>query len=181
LTGEEYGDLGSEYWTKKPTWDIKRVAADFNFDGIGTEIYGPLKKVVGFGAEYSDLGALLASAAAALNDVVMPDPMPEEKAFYRSDHYAFVKRGVPALMLLGAPDLTKEQLVARVHDYEKKAYHLPTDIIQPDWNWEGARGLAQLGLVVVLRVANADAMPAWLPNSRFNRKRGTDEPPPPEP
>ena len=29
--------------------------------------------------------------------------MPEENAFVRSDHYAFVKKGVPALMLLGGP------------------------------------------------------------------------------
>jgi Zn-dependent M28 family amino/carboxypeptidase len=181
LTGEEYGGYGGEYWVKKPTWDIKKVAADFNFDGVGTEIYGPLKKIVGFGAEHSDLGATLQAVAAASNDAVVPDPMPEEKSFYRSDHYAFVKKGVPALMLMGAPDITKEALVARIKDYEKRAYHLPADVIQPDWNWEGPRGLAQVGLVVGLRVANADAMPAWLTSSPFNRKRGTNEPPPPEP
>ena len=181
LTGEEYGGYGGEYWVKKPTWDIKRVAADFNFDGIGTEIFGPLKNIVGFGAEHSDLGATLQAVAAASNDAVIPDPMPEEKSFYRSDHYAFVKKGVPALMLLGAPDIPKDALVTRIKDYEKRAYHLPTDVIQPDWNWEGPRGLAQVGLVVGLRVANAEAMPAWLTSSPFNRKRGTNEEPPPEP
>jgi hypothetical protein len=181
LTGEEYGGYGGEYWVKKPTWDIKKLAADFNFDGVGTEIYGPLKKIVGFGAEHSDLGATLQAVAAASNDALIPDPMPEEKSFYRSDHYAFVKKGVPALMLMGAPDITKEALVARIKDYEKRAYHLPADVIQPDWNWEGPRGLAQVGLLVGLRVANADAMPAWLTTSPFNRKRGTNEEPPPEP
>ncbi|HEX8161883.1 MAG TPA: M28 family peptidase [Pyrinomonadaceae bacterium] len=181
LTGEEYGGYGGDYWVKKPTWDIKKVAADFNFDGVGTEIYGPLKKIVGFGAEHSDLGATLQAVAAASNDAIIPDPMPEEKSFYRSDHYAFVKKGVPALMLMGAPDITTEALVARIKDYEKRAYHLPADVIQPDWNWEGPRGLAQVGLLVGLRVANADAMPAWLTSSPFNRKRGTDDDPPPEP
>jgi Zn-dependent M28 family amino/carboxypeptidase len=181
VTGEEYGLHGSEFWVKNPTWKIKQVAADLNFDGMGTEIRGPLKKIVGFGAEHSELGALLASVAQATGGVVVPDPMPEEKSFYRSDHYAFVKRGVPALMLMGSPDVDAAALVADVKGYEKTRYHQPSDVVTADWNWEGPAGLARLGVVMGLRVANADAMPAWLPASPFNRKRGTDEPPPPEP
>ena len=181
VTGEEYGLHGSEFWVKNPTWKIKQVAADLNFDGMGTEIRGPLRKIVGFGAEHSELGSLLASVAAATGGVVVPDPMPEEKSFYRSDHYAFVKRGVPALMLMGSPDVNAAAIIADVKQYEKTRYHQPSDVVTADWNWEGPTGLARLGVVMGLRVANADAMPAWLPASPFNRKRGTDEPPPPEP
>jgi hypothetical protein len=36
-------------------------------------------------------------------------------------------------------------------------------------------------LVMGLRAANDEAMPAWLPSSVFNRERGTDKPAPPEP
>ncbi|MCA1614448.1 MAG: M28 family peptidase [Acidobacteria bacterium] len=180
VTGEEYGLHGAEYWTKRPTWKIKQVAANLNFDGMGTEVYGPLKKVVGFGAEHSDLGATLASVAAAAGVEIVPDPMPEEKSFIRSDHYAFVKRGVPALMLLGGPDITKDELLARVKDYEKTRYHLPGDVIQAGWDWEGARGVARLGVVLGLRVANADRMPAWLKSSPYDRERGTDKPLPEE-
>jgi Peptidase family M28 len=181
VTGEEYGLYGSEFWVKNPTWKMKQVAADLNFDGMGTEIRGPLKKVVGFGAEHSELGALLSSVAAATGGVVVPDPMPEEKSFYRSDHYAFVKHGVPALMIMGAPDVDAKAIIADVKEYEKTRYHQPSDVVTADWNWEGPTGLARLGVVMGLRLANADAMPAWLPASPFNRKRGTDEPPPPEP
>ncbi|MDX6695478.1 MAG: hypothetical protein QOF02_3081 [Blastocatellia bacterium] len=49
VTGEEYGLHGSEYWVKNPTWNIKQVAADINLDGMGTEVYGPVKTLVGFG------------------------------------------------------------------------------------------------------------------------------------
>jgi len=180
-TGEEYGLHGAEFWVKSPAWKLGRVAANLNFDGIGTEVYGPLKKMVGFGAEHSDLGPLLESVAAATGNVLMPDPMPEEKVFYRSDHYAFVKRGVPALFLMGAPDFDKATLVARIKEYEKSHYHQPTDIVRPEWNWDGPRGLAQVGAVLGWRIGNADAMPSWLTTSPFNRKRGTDEPPPEEP
>src|SRR6185436_12903921 len=98
VTGEEYGGYGSTYWVDHPTWKIKQVAADLNLDGMGTEVYGPVKAVVGYGSEHSTLGSLLSDIATALDVKVIDDPMPEEKTFYRSDHYFFVKRGIPALM-----------------------------------------------------------------------------------
>ena len=180
VTGEEHGLLGAEHWVKNPTWPVEKIAANLNYDGIGTEIYGPVKRVVAFGAEHSDLGALAESVVSALGGQVVPDPMPEEKAFYRSDHYAFVKRGVPALMLLGGPEGETQKWIARAREWMKKDYHQASDVVRPDWSWEGARGVAAIGLVAGLRIADAEQMPAWLATSRFNRKRGTNEPPPPE-
>jgi Zn-dependent M28 family amino/carboxypeptidase len=105
-----------------------------------------------------------------------PDPFPEEKAFYRSDHYAFVKRGVPSLMLLGGPGGDIAPWLARAKKWLVTDYHQPTDTVRPDWNWDGARALAVVGLIVGTRVANAEAMPAWLTSSPFNHPRGTDAP-----
>jgi len=181
VTGEEYGLHGSEYWVRNPTWNLQQVAADLNFDGMGTEIHGPLKQLVGFGAEHSELGALLEAVAAATGTQVIPDPMPEEKSFYRSDHYAFVKRGIPALMLLGTPEADRQTIVARIKAYEREHYHQPSDVVRPEWDWQGPTGVARVGALIGLRLANADAMPAWLHSSPFNRKRGTDEDPPEEP
>jgi len=179
VTGEEHGLYGAEHWAKNPTWKIKQVAANLNFDGTGTEIHGPLKKIVGFGMEHSDLGEMLTAVSAAMGVSIIPDPMPEEKTFYRSDHYAFVKKGVPALMLLGAADVSKERLVESMKEYDRTHYHQPTDTITPAWDWQGPLGLAQLGLVLGMRVADAEAMPSWLKSSPLNRPRGTNEPPPP--
>ncbi len=179
LTGEEYGLLGGEHWVQHPTWKIEKVAADLNFDGIGTEVYGPVKNIVGFGMEYSDLGSVLQSVVTATGGSIIPDPMPDEKIFYRSDHYAFVKRGVPALMLLGAPEGTAAALVARAKTWMLTDYHEPTDTVRSDWNWEGPRMLAVIGLIMGLRIADAETMPAWLSNSPLNRPRGTNKPLPP--
>jgi len=181
VTGEEYGGYGSDYWVKNPTWKIKQVAADLNFDGMGTEVYGPVKTLVGYGAEHSTLGTLLRAVAAAQNLSVIPDPMPEEKSFYRSDHYFFVKKGVPALMILGAPAGEISAWTKRMKEWEKTDYHQPTDIIRPEWEWEGPHQLAVLGAVMGMRIANNEELPSWLPQSPFNRERGTNEPPPPEP
>lgn len=171
VTGEEYGLFGSEYWVAHPTWPLDKVAADINFDGIGTEVYAPVKRVVGFGAEHSDLGTVFEDVAAATGNIVTPDPMPEENAFVRSDHYAFVKKGVPALMLLGGPAGDVSLWIPRARKWLETDYHSPSDTVKPDWNWTGPQTLAQLGLVIGLRVANADAMPIWRTTSPFNKPR----------
>jgi hypothetical protein len=172
VTGEEYGLFGSEHWVRHPTWPLAKVAANINFDGIGTEVYGPVKRVVGFGAEYSDLGTVFEEVSAAMGTIVTPDPTPEENAFVRSDHYAFVKRGVPALMMMGGPEGDLAAWLPRMKKWLETDYHSPNDTIKPDWNWSGPQTLAQVGLVIGLRVANADAMPAWRSTSPYNRSRG---------
>jgi hypothetical protein len=181
VTGEEYGGYGSDYWVKNPTWKIKEVAADLNLDGMGTEVYGPVKVLVGYGAEHSSLGNLFTEVAAATGLRVIADPMPEEKAFYRSDHYFFVKKGIPGIMILGAPDGTTADWTGRLKKWTKTDYHQPTDIVRPDWDWSGPRTVASVMLIMGLRAANDEAMPAWVSSSIFNRERGTDKPAPPEP
>lgn len=168
VTGEEYGLFGSKYWAKNPTWNIKKVAANLNLDGIGSEVYGPVKTVVGFGAEHSTLGTMLDDVAKIMGITIIPDPMPDEKVFYRSDHYSFVERGVPALMLLGAPGGDKEVWMKRIKDWENTGdYHQVGDTIKPDWAWEGAEAVADLMGVIGWRISEADTMPSWLASSRF--------------
>lgn len=176
VTGEEYGLLGAEHWVKNPTWPLEKVAANINFDGIGTEVYGPVKRIVGFGAEHSDLGTVFEEVSAATGNIVTPDPLPEENAFVRSDHYAFVKRGVPALMLMGGPEGDTSVWIPRMKEWMKTDYHSPSDTVKPDWNWTGPQTLAKVGLIIGLRVANADAMPAWLQSSPFNKPRNQSKP-----
>ncbi len=181
LTGEEYGGLGSDYWVKNPTWKIKQTAANLNLDGMGTEVYGPVKVIVGYGAEHSSLGNTLNEVASAEGLKVIPDPRPDEKSFYRSDHYYFVKKGIPGIMLLGAPEGEPKIWIDRMKQWETTDYHQPTDTIRPEWNWEGPRMVAEVMAIMGLRVANEENMPAWLSSSPFNRERGTNAEPPPVP
>jgi Zn-dependent M28 family amino/carboxypeptidase len=178
VTGEEHGLLGAEHWVKHPTWPLEKVAADINYDGIGTEVWGPAKRVIGYGIEHSELGAMLEAVVAGMGNTVIPDPFPEEKAFYRSDHYAFVKKGVPALMLLGAPEGDIAQFKSRAKKWLETDYHDTTDTVRPDWHWEGMRTMAVTGMMLGSRVANQEVMPAWLPSSPFNKPRSASKPPP---
>ncbi|HEX8473904.1 MAG TPA: M28 family peptidase [Pyrinomonadaceae bacterium] len=177
VTGEEYGLLGAEHWVRNPTWPIEKVVADINHDSAGSEIYAPVKRIVAWGQEHSDLGAVFEGAVAATGNIVEPDPVPEEGVFQRSDHYAFVKRGVPALMMMGAPATESSVWLPRLKKWMETDYHSPEDKVMPDWNWSGPHTLATVGLVIGMRVANAEQMPAWLASSPFNRPRGTSAPP----
>ena len=172
FTGEEYGLLGAKHWVAHPEWPLEKVAAVINFDGIGTEMYGPVERIVGFGADHSNLGGVLERVVAASGKTVTPDPFPDENVFTRSDHFAFVERGIPALMILGGPGGDLDAFKARARKWLATDYHRTTDTVRPDWHWDGARALATVALLVGRRVANAGAMPAWLPNSPYNRPRG---------
>ena len=178
VTGEEYGLLGAEYWVRHPTWPIEKVAACINYDGIGTEVWGPMKNLIDYGFKHSDLGAAIEGVASSMNVTIVPDPFPEEGVFYRSDHYAFFKRGIPSLYLIGAPG-DQAAMGARAMKFLVTDYHMATDTVRSDWHWDGARELALMGLIVGMRIADQETMPAWLQSSPYNRPRGTNLPPPP--
>ncbi|MBL8180855.1 MAG: M28 family peptidase [Blastocatellia bacterium] len=173
-TSEEYGLLGGYHFAKNPKWDITKVAANLNLDGIGTEIMGPIKNMVGFGAEYSSLGAMFNDVARAYKITPMEDPIPEQGVFGRSDHYPFVTRGVPALMLVGSPEATKEGFVKRFNEFEETKYHQPSDDVYKDWYWPGAKTVADMMGILGYRIAQADSMPTWLPGNKYSKLRRGD-------
>lgn len=172
-TAEEYGLKGGSYFAQNPTWDITKIAANLNLDGIGTEIMGPIKNMIAFGGEYSSLGSMFNDVAKAYKITPIPDPIPEQNVFYRSDHYPFVARGVPALMLVGSPESTKEGFVKRFNQFEETKYHQPSDDVYQNWYWPGAKTVADMMGILGYRIAQSPAMPTWLPGNEFsNSTRG---------
>ena len=170
VTGEEYGMLGSLSWVEHPTWPLSRITANVNFDGVGTETYGRVKQGYGFGGEYSSLGEVLRGVLEATGTDSISDPVPDQGIFYRSDQYSFAKKGIPGVNIFGGPGGDPKPWIARVFAWAATSYHQPGDVIRPDWSWEGPRDLAVIGLLVGLRVANADDTPKWLPSAPFKRQ-----------
>ena len=167
-TGEEYGDLGSKHWLQHPTWPLEKVAANINYDGIGTDVWGKLAFILDLNFDQSDLNGVVKGVAAASGVEIVSDTSGEE-VFYRSDHYEFIKSGIPAIFLIGGPG---EDITDRAQKFLTTDYHMPTDIVQPDWNWEGARMLTAFGLITGMRIANQEAIPAWKTDSPHKRPRG---------
>ena len=100
-TGEEYGNLGTEYWLDHPTWPLAEVAVNINFDGIGTDVFGPVKRVTDYGITYSDAADVVQAVLDGRGIALAPDGAPEQGFFRRSDHFSFTKRGVPPVYLIG--------------------------------------------------------------------------------
>ena len=68
---------------------------------------GPAKDVTVIGGGKSQLDAFLDTALKAAGRVATPDAKPEAGYYYRSDHFAFAKRGVPMIYVEGGEDLVK--------------------------------------------------------------------------
>jgi len=167
FTAEESGLLGSKHYAAHPTWDLAKTAAVLNLDGIGTEIMGPMKGMVAYGAAFSSLGSMFSEVASAYGITPMDDPIPEQGVFRRSDHYSFVERGVPGLMLVGSPVAEPKPFVDRFNEFERTKYHQPSDDVYRDWHWPGARRVADMMALIGHRVAQADTMPSFNAGSDY--------------
>ncbi|MGA2847499.1 MAG: M28 family peptidase [Terracidiphilus sp.] len=165
FTGEEEGELGSQFYAHYPTVPRPQIVADLNMD-----MYLPLfplhfLEVQGLGE--STLGND-ARAAAQLNDIeVQFDKQPDENRFIRSDQASFVKYGIPALAFKFGwlPDTPEQKTF---NDWIHNRYHHPSDDLNQPIDREGAVHFDRVLLTIVVRVANAPTKPSWYPESFFS-------------
>ena len=148
-SGEEKGLWGSSYYVEHPTVPLREVVADLNMDLIGRN-WGD--SVIVTGPEMSSLGETLRRVIAAHPELRMApvaDRWPEERIFYRSDHYNFAIKGVPVLFFTSGTH---------------SDYHQPTDAADRI-DAEKASRLVRLVFHVGAAVANAAERPRWNPGS----------------
>jgi Zn-dependent M28 family amino/carboxypeptidase len=172
LTAEEKGLLGSKYYATHPLYPLERTVANINIDGVN--FWGKTSDVISIGMGQSSLDDLLVDVARSHGRTVGPDAEPEKGYYYRSDHFEFAKQGVPAL----DPDAGQKALgkpadyAQKMRDeYTEKNYHKVSDEIKQDWDLSGAVEDARLLLEVGDRVADADTIPHWKPDSEFRARR----------
>jgi len=123
VSGEERGLWGSDYFTAHPPVPIARMVADLNLDMVGRNWTDTIAVI---GREQSNLGATLDRVAAAhpeLDMHVVGDLWPEQRFYYRSDHYNFARRGVPILFFFNGthPDYHRPSDEPSKIDAEKQA------------------------------------------------------------
>jgi Zn-dependent M28 family amino/carboxypeptidase len=168
-TAEESGLLGSEAYVRDPLVTLDQTAAVLNLDV--TNVRGATRDIDALGADRSTLGPVFAAAAQAESLAVVHEP-DVRGSFYRSDHFPFAKAGVPALSIQPGLDFVgrpagwgREQAAL----YNRERYHQPSDEYRAGFSYDGMAQEVRVTLRVVVAVANADAMPQWLPNSEFHR------------
>ena len=168
-TAEESGLLGSEAYTRDPLVPLEQTAAVINLDVAN--VRGTTRDIDALGIERSTLGAVFSAAASAESLAVVHEP-DVRGSFYRSDHFPFSKAGVPALSIepgrdfVGRPVGWGAQEAAR---YNRERYHQPGDEYRATFSYAGMAQEVRVAMRVALAVANASAMPRWLPNSEFQR------------
>ena len=176
LTAEEDGLLGSEYLAEYPTLKGKKVVANVNLD-MPILTYD-FTDVVAFGAEHSTMGEAVGRAVAKIGVKLSPDPVPEEGLFTRSDHYSFVKKGIPAVFLVtgygGAGKAASE-------DFQKNRYHQVSDDMTAPFNWTAAAKFAQVNYLIARELADAPAAPRWYEGSFFGDRFAAGQPKAPKP
>ena len=105
-----------------------------------------------------------AAAAGEIGISLSPDPIPEETIFVRSDHYAFVRQGVPAIMLSTGVLNGGEKAFA---DFLATQYHQPSDDLALPIRWDQGARFAELNWRVMQHIANAPEPPRWYRDDYF--------------
>jgi Peptidase family M28/PA domain len=162
VTGEEAGELGSEYFAHYPTVPKHAIVADINIDQVFM-LY-PLADVIAFGAEHTSLENVIQRAAKRMGIVESPDPMPEQVVFIRSDQYSFVKQGIPAVMPspgFKSPDGSQKAFNI-ANKWMDDTYHEPNDDMnQPNLDFTAAAKFAQFSFLCGYYVAQDPQRPTW--------------------
>lgn len=175
VTGEEKGLLGANYFTNNPTIPLNQMVANVNLD-MPVLLYD-FADVIAFGANHSTMGEIVEKAAGQLGIGLSPDPMPEQAIFTRSDHYNFVKKGVPSVFLMtGFTSKTEGEDGGKVWgEFFANHYHTPSDSLDLPINYNSAEMFAEVNIRIGLEVANRDEKPRWHDESFFGRTFSSDK------
>jgi Zn-dependent M28 family amino/carboxypeptidase len=172
-TAEEFGLLGSDYFARNPTVAKEGIVADLTLDM--PFLFHPLLDIVPYGAQHSSLAGPVTRAAERLGMAIGTDPIPEQVLFIRSDHYSFVRQGVPSLFIksgfqTGSPTLDGAAINAA---YRRDVYHKPTDDLSQPFDWEAGASHAKVNFLTGYIIAQESARPTWNPGDFFGGLFGT--------
>ncbi|WP_254574586.1 M28 family metallopeptidase [Stenotrophomonas acidaminiphila] len=172
LTAEEKGLLGASYYAEHPLAPLETTAAVLNIEMFSPD--GENADIATWGKGRVSLEADVDRVARARGRRWSPDPNLEAGFFYRADHFAFARKGVPAITLGAGLDKRDGGIAAgrALRDaYFARCYHQACDAWSPQWD---ARGLAADTLLVYdlgLELANSRHWPAWDTGAEFEAAR----------
>ncbi len=172
VTAEEKGLLGSEYYASNPLYPLAKTVAVINMDGMSP--YSPSRDFGIYGSAEVELLDQLKDVARGWDIRYTPDPKPEAGLFFRSDHFPFAKRGVPALSYGAGQDWIDGGVAAgkkASDEYTAKRYHQQGDEWQADWTFAGAARDLEVLYTLGEKLANSRDWPNWSPEESFRATR----------
>lgn len=172
FTAEEKGLLGANYFAAHPPVPLAKLAAVLNIEMFSPD--GASADIASWGRGRVSLEADLAEAAKARGRYYSPDPDLEAGFFYRADHFAFARLGVPAITIgagLDALDGGIEAGRQRRQAYFANCYHQACDGWDASWNPAGLAADTLLVYDLAQRLANSRHWPQWQAESEFAATR----------
>jgi Zn-dependent M28 family amino/carboxypeptidase len=171
-TAEEKGLLGADYYAAHPIYPLATTAAVINLDPHVVLPAARDLELIGGGR--TTLEEDFARVAKANGLRVTPEPNPEAGWYFRSDHFPFARRGVPALAFRAGRDLVDGGTTAGnriVSAYNKNCYHQPCDEFDAKWSFAGTVQEATVAYSLGRELANSDAWPTWNKGNEFKPLR----------
>lgn len=173
VTAEESGLLGSDYFATHPTVERDNIVANLSLDM--PFFFHPIHDIVPYGAPHSSLSGPLKAAADHLNLEIGPDPFPERVIFIRSDHFSFVRKGIPSLFIKSGFKSDADDPIDRsVTDVEWRSttYHTPRDDMSQAFDFNAAATHVKLNFLTGYLIAEDPTRPTWNKGDFFGGKFG---------
>ena len=171
VTGEEMGLLGSDYFASNPTVPKASIVANLCLDM--PFFFHPLLDIVPYGSEHSSMKGAVEAAAQFVGVQIAKDPIPEQSVFMRSDHFSFVRQGIPAIYIKSGSTTGDDRDGTKLNlDWRATIYHTPQDDMNQPFDWNAAARHAQLQFLIGYLTAQADTRPVWNANDFFGTKFG---------
>lgn len=172
VTGEEMGLLGSDYFASNPTVPKDKIVANLCLDM--PFFFHPLLDIVPYGSEHSSMKGAVDAAAQFVGVAIAKDPIPEQAVFMRSDHFSFVRQGIPAIYIKSGSTTGDDRDGTKLNlDWRATVYHTPKDDMNQPFDWTAAARHVQLQFLIGYLTAQNTERPAWNANDFFGTKFGS--------
>ena len=177
VAAEEQGLLGSFHYVRNPLYPTAQTVAALNMDGLNQ--WGRTRDLTIVGLGQSELDDVALDIARELGRTLVPDPEPEKGFYYRSDHFAFARAGIPAFYTDSGVDYIDKPEgygLQKRNEYTANDYHKVTDEVKPDWDMAGAVEDLTFLYLMGRRLADGEEWPAWSETSEFRALRESQRP-----
>ncbi len=156
---EEKGLLGAEFYAGHPLHPLPKIAAVINLDPhVVLPAARDLELIGGGRTTLEDDFTRIAKD----HDLkVTPEPNPEAGWYFRSDHYPFAKRGVPALAFRAGRDLVEGGTAAGqkiVSAFNTNCYHQTCDEFDDAWTFAGTAQEASVAYALGRELADSASL-----------------------
>lgn len=172
-TLEESGLLGAEYYASHPLYPLETTVGVINMDAVN--LFGPTGTMEVTGMGKSELEDYLRAELEATGRRMRDDPNSVVGFYYRSDHFPFARRGVPALFAGSGWELAAERAPNRREPQVGTRFHQPSDEWEEGLDFAAAARDMRLYHRIGLRLANSRAWPGWKPGAEFRALRAASD------